>query len=126
MKKLAGTLSAALAFGFLALPVMANDQEEEPTRNCLPMSHIDRIEVVDNSTMIFHMTGDKQYVNNLRYRCPGLKRNAFIHETSINQYCDLDTITVYDTTIGMRLGACPLGEFVLSEEGQETSPSVTD
>lgn len=126
MKKLAGTLSAALAFGFLALPVMANEPEDEPTRNCLPMSHIDRIEVLDDSTLVFHMSGDKKYVNKLRYKCTGLKRNAFIHETSINQYCDLDTITVYDTGIGMRLGSCPLGEFELYEEPKASHPPVTD
>ncbi|MEQ8801661.1 MAG: hypothetical protein RLP45_06455, partial [Haliea sp.] len=74
-------------------------------------NQIDRIEVVDDQTMIFHMHGDKKYINNLPYRCHGLKNNSFIHETSLNSYCDLDIISVLDVGLGMRLGSCPLGDF---------------
>lgn len=93
----------------------AMDRVEEPeaaeTRNCLPMSQIRRIETVDDQTLLFHMHGDRKYVNHLPYRCPGLKQNSFVHETSMNSYCDLDIISVVDLTIGMRMGSCPLGEF---------------
>mgnify|MGYP006427511335 CR=1 FL=1 len=91
------------------------DRVEEPkaaeTRNCLPMSQIRRIETVDDQTLLFHMHGDRKYVNRLPYRCPGLEQNSFVHETSLNSYCDLDIISVVDLTIGMRMGSCPLGEF---------------
>lgn len=85
--------------------------EEAETRNCLPISHIRRIETVDNQTLVFHMRGKDKYVNHLPYRCSGLKRNSFIHETSLNSYCDLDIISVVDLRIGMRMGSCPLGKF---------------
>lgn len=85
--------------------------ESAETRHCLPMSHIRRIETVDDRTLIFHMHGKDKYVNHLPYRCPGLKRNSFIHETSLNSYCDLDIISVVDLRVGMRMGSCPLGKF---------------
>lgn len=121
MKVLKGSYNIVLAVGFLSLPIMATAQGEEKTRDCLSMSRIDEIEVVDDSTLKFHMRGDETYVNNLPYRCSGLEHNAFIHETSMQQYCDLDTITVYDTAIGMRLGSCPLGEFELYTETEDAS-----
>lgn len=96
---------------FTALPALAGQQQGEKPRQCLPMSQIDHIEVVDNNALIFHMHGKKKYINRLPYRCSGLKRNSFMHEATLNQYCDLDTITVLDTSIGMRLGSCPLGKF---------------
>ena len=85
--------------------------EEEKQRHCLNISQIDRIEVVDNQTLVFHMHGDTDYINHLPYRCHGLKNNALLHETSLNSYCDLDVISAIDTTIGMRLSSCPLGKF---------------
>lgn len=85
--------------------------DDPETRNCLSISHIRRIETVDDQTLVFHMRGKDRYVNHLPYRCPGLKRNSFIHETSLNSYCDLDIISVVDLRIGMRMGSCPLGKF---------------
>jgi hypothetical protein len=85
--------------------------EDAETRRCLPRSQIRRIETVDDRTLIFHMRDRSQYVNHLPYRCAGLKNNSFIHETSLNAYCDLDIISVVDMRIGMRLGSCPLGPF---------------
>jgi hypothetical protein len=92
------------------------EKKQERERHCLSIARVNRIEVVDDQTMLFHMNGGKKYINKLPYKCHGLKHNAFIHETSIQSYCDLDTITVYDASLGMRLGACPLGEFEPYEE----------
>ena len=92
--------------------VYGEDNDAEPvTRHCLPMSQIDRIEVVDDQTLIFHMHSKTDYINHLPYKCHGLKHNALLHETSLNSYCDLDIISVVDTSIGMRMGSCPLGKF---------------
>lgn len=109
---IAGGLAAAMA-------VMAQAQDdsqqaaggEARNRHCLSISRIDRIEKVNDQTLIFHMHGDEKYINHLPYRCSGLKRNTFLHETSMNSYCDLDTISIIDTSLGMRLGSCPLGPF---------------
>lgn len=110
MKRLLSLLGIVLSGCVLALPATA-DEHGQKTRDCLPMTQIDRIEVVDDRTLLFHMHGDDHYVNKLPYRCPGLETEPFIHETSLNQYCDLDTITVYNASVGMRMGSCPLGEF---------------
>lgn len=97
----------------ITLPALA----ETSQRACLPMSTIDRIEILDDQTLLFHMHGDKKYVNTLPYECHGLEsEGTFLHETSLHSYCDLDIITVLDTNIGMRLGSCPLGKFELQEE----------
>lgn len=115
------TLTMIATLG-LALGTAATGQEKDAmdrvpkpksgeTRHCLSMSRIDRIEVVDDQTLVFHMHGKDKYVNHLPYRCPGLKRNSFIHETSMNSYCDLDIISVVDLRLGMRMGSCPLGPF---------------
>ncbi|PLW82048.1 hypothetical protein CWI75_13275 [Kineobactrum sediminis] len=105
-------LGSSVAFG-------QNDKNDPETRQCLPMSHIDRIEVVDDQTLIFHMHGKTDYINHLPYKCHGLKHNAILHETSLNSYCSLDIISVVDTTIGMRMGSCPLGKFEPYTEPEE-------
>lgn len=82
-------------------------------RRCLGINQIRRIEIIDDSTIYFHMRGGRgDYINHLPHRCPGLKsRGTFMHSTSTNNYCDLDTISVIDTNLGMRLASCPLGRF---------------
>lgn len=106
-----GIANVCLLTGMSVHVQAQENPDEQKARDCLSMSRIDQIEVVDDRHIIFHMKGDEKYMNRLPYRCPGLKNNAFLHETSLNSYCDLDTITVIDTTIGMRMGSCPLGEF---------------
>src|SRR6056297_2313928 len=110
MKRLPYLLAVGFSAWVLTMSATA-DEHGDKTRHCLPMAQIDRVEVVDDRTLLFHMHGDKDYVNHLPYRCAGLETEAFIHETSLNQYCDLDTITVYNTSVGMRMASCPLGEF---------------
>ena len=89
------------------------DGAQSSDRRCLGINQIRRIEIVDDSTIHFHMRGgEHDYINHLPHRCSGLKsRGTFMHSTSTNNYCDLDTITVIDTNLGMRLASCPLGRF---------------
>lgn len=100
-----------------ALPLQADeprgDKAEEKGPRCLSMARIQRIEIIDDETLRFHMRGrGPDYLNRLPRRCSGLKRQGtFMHATSTQNYCDLDTITQIDTTLGMRLGSCPLGKF---------------
>lgn len=122
-------VSSALLFLILTAPVALADQADSASgaeagakdsesaqssdRRCLGINQIRRIEIVDDSTVHFHMHGGgPDYINHLPHRCPGLKsRGTFMHSTSTNNYCDLDTITVIDTNLGMRLASCPLGRF---------------
>lgn len=92
----------------------------DQTRNCVSISRIKRIEIVDNQTLIFHLNHKVKYINRLPFNCPGLKsRGTFLHETSLSSYCDLDTITVIDASLGMRMGSCPLGKFEIYKEAKE-------
>ncbi len=110
-----------------ALPLHADqtkgDKAEEKEPHCLSMARIQRIEIIDDETLRFHMRGGgPDYLNRLPRRCSGLKRQGtFMHATSTQNYCDLDTITVIDTTLGMRLGSCPLGKFEKYTELEEGS-----
>ncbi len=107
-----------------SLTAAAGEQEGGPA-DCLWMPQLNRVEIVDDFTLVFHMSGGKRYVNILPYRCSGLKRRGtFLHETATNNYCDLDTITVIDTSTGMRLNSCPLGKFELIED--EVEPPATE
>jgi len=118
-----GTIVFSLVCVVVAPAIAAEPQSEEARseRRCLPISHIERIEVVDDQTLHFHMRGGQDYLNHLPHRCAGLKsRGTFMHATSTQNYCDLDTITQVDTTIGMRLGSCPLGNFEVYEEPEKT------
>ncbi len=41
------------------------------------------------------MDGGPDYMSTLPHKCPGLsKHDTIMYETSLNQLCDLDTITV--------------------------------
>lgn len=104
--------------------VQAAERSEERERRCLSISRIDRIEKVDDQTLVFHMHGNEKYINHLPYRCHGLKHNSFLHETSLNSYCDLDIISVVDTSLGMRLGSCPLGPFEAYTETDQGGDST--
>lgn len=116
------TVECLLTVFLLLTPVLSvmAEQQEEPARRCIPMHQIDRIEVVNDKTLVFHLHGDRKYVNMLPYRCRGLEHNAFLHETSLASYCDLDVISVLDTSLGVRLGSCPLGKF------QVYDPTMTE
>lgn len=110
-------VASALLFPLLASASFADqagdNRADSDERRCLSISHIRRIEILDDSTLYFHMRGGQfDYLNHLPHRCPGLKSHGtFMHSTSTSNYCDLDVITVVDTSLGMRLASCPLGRF---------------
>ncbi len=99
--------------------VAESDSVDAPERRCLSITRIRNIDIVDDRTLYFHMRGGEyDYVNRMPHRCIGLhSRGTFMHSTSTNNYCDLDMITVIDTSLGMRLGSCPLGRFEAVERG---------
>lgn len=82
------------------------------TVDCIDLIRIDRSEVVDDQTILFHMKGGKIWKNTLPYKCPRLGfEKAFSHKTSINRLCSVDTITVLDTTARIPGASCGLGKF---------------
>lgn len=118
MKALPSLLLAAgvnAALSLVTAPAMADGDKAEPAAkeavkgpNCLQLHTIDRTEVVDDYTILFHLKDNKTYVSRLPFRCHGLKfERGFAYSTSIPQICgNVDFITV------VRRGTtCPLGTF---------------
>jgi hypothetical protein len=81
--------------------------------NCIDIHRIDHTRVVNDQIIDFEMIGNKTYRNVLPHACPGLGFDeSFAYETSLQQLCSVDTITVLENTAGLRRGAsCGLGSF---------------
>ena len=119
-------------------PAAADDKLDEnleamSTVNCINTSRIRNTRIVDDSTILFYMSGGKAYINRLPRRCSGLRMaGGFGYETSTRQLCRVDTITVLRTGGGGMGAACGLGVFkpITREEigllGKEPEPEPED
>lgn len=100
----------------------AQDPDEEPRGvHCLNLKRIDRIEILDEEKLLFHMTGDEVYVNALPHRCTSLdRRDTLMYRTSSSQLCSLDVITVLEPLgFGFSPGiSCGLGKFYAVTQDQ--------
>ena len=125
---------------FIAFPAFAQDGEiaeeeteeetigafevfdREPVR-CIMPSRIDRTEIIDARTVVFHMRGSDTYVNRLTRDCPSLVREKrFSYDVRTNQLCSVDSIYVLEWW-GSSLNrgpSCGLGQFFpITEEEAE-------
>lgn len=87
---------------------------QDPPKQCVQLTSIRHISILDSSHIVFYMNGGKRYLNTLPYTCSGLKMSGTImYRTSLSQLCDLDIITVLESVGGeYRPGAsCGLGTF---------------
>jgi hypothetical protein len=128
----------------VALPSFSNAQDEDvfdrTPVDCISVSAIDRTDVIDDRTILFHMRGKKIYRNYLPRRCPGLDRHErFAYEVTSNRLCDIDTVTVLEQW-GSRLSrgfTCGLGAFhpipeeeveelELDKRGNRANPNAID
>jgi len=133
MKRL--TIASLLGL-FIAFPAFAQDGEtaaeesidaiedfdREPVR-CISPTAIDRTEVIDERTILFHMRGGKVYRNRLAFDCPRLVREKrFSYDLRTNNLCSVDSITVLEYWgASLREGmSCGLGEFypITKEEAE--------
>ena len=92
---------------------LADEVFGEPQR-CVNTRGVSHTEILDDSTVVFHMYGSMVYLNRLPHRCNGLRRSdAFSYELRTSRLCDIDTIRAVDYFGGtLRPGiACPLGKF---------------
>ena len=97
----------------LAFPVSA--EENDGAKKCIHINRISSVRVIDNQHIRFKMSGGTDYLNTLPHTCPGLgKHTPIMYKTSLNQLCDLDTVTVLNSIGGgfMRGASCGLGKFV--------------
>lgn len=95
-----------------------------PGPDCLELYQIDHTEIVDDSTILFHMKGKKTYISKLPYRCHGLKfEDGFAYSTSISKICGkVDIIKVL-----RRGNTCALGafhEYIKPEKGAKDAPAA--
>ena len=85
---------------------------------CVMITNIQESKVISDNVIDFYMRDGRVFRNTLPFTCGGLMTNkAFGYETSLNQLCNVNTITVIYTGGGPRKGAtCGLGDFVLVKQ----------
>lgn len=125
----------ALTGALLALPVLAQSDGEaegsaaaidvfdrEPVK-CIATNRIDRTEIIDERTVVFHMYGRSSYVTELSIACPRLvQTKRFSYDIRTSRLCNTDFISVLEywgTTL--REGpSCGLGMFypITKEEAE--------
>jgi hypothetical protein len=83
-----------------------------PAPSCISAIRIDRTEVVDDSTILFHMLGHEVYRNTLPQRCVGLRLDpqGFTYSPTDNSdaLCS-NLVTIRLNSYG---SVCMLGAFV--------------
>lgn len=112
---LATALSSSIPFA--VSQEIDEDMSNNTTKSehCLSSNRIRNNEILDSSHIIFEISSSKKYLNTLPNACPGLKKGSTImYRTSINKLCDLDIITILNSTGGgyMPGASCGLGQFV--------------
>ena len=121
-KRFQGTV--LLLAGILVLPAgNADDTDEQDpavadpageAQRCISIRRISRSEVVDSSNIVFYMRDKTIYLNVPPPTCPGLrKRDSIAYRPTVNQLCNVDTVTVVRTggAGGGRGPSCGLGMF---------------
>jgi hypothetical protein len=80
--------------------------------SCIPLQSIRETRVRDDRTIDFYMRGGKVYRNVLPGKCPQLGfEERFAYQTSLNQLCSTDIITVLTMPNATRGASCGLGQF---------------
>jgi len=101
----------------VASPAIAKDVVPAATAvgkplDCIQMNQVRETRVHSDDVIDFVTSGHKVYRNTLPGGCPQLGfEKRFLHQTSINQYCSLDTITVLTEPSLTRGATCGLGQF---------------
>jgi hypothetical protein len=134
-------LAAALVVAAGAQPAAAQKKDDPPgdrPQRCISLLNLDRTDVVDNRTILFHMRNGRIYLNHLSRDCPGLEREKrFMYSPTSTQLCEVDGVTVIEKWgFGFTRGfTCSLGEFhplsksefeSLMETTHTTSPSESN
>lgn len=109
-------LPVLLVAAATALPA-AQDKDAgaaKPPLQCIQLTGIRRVTILDNSHLVFQMNNGDRYLNTLPYTCPGLAMNQTImYRTSLDRLCDVDVITVLQS-VGQGFtprASCGLGSF---------------
>jgi hypothetical protein len=126
-------LAAVLVFTAGAPPTFAQRKSDPPDdgpQRCISLLNLDRTDVVDNRTILFHMRNGRIYLNHLSRECPGLEREQrFMYSPTSTQLCEVDAVTVIEKWgFGFTRGfTCSLGEFhPLSKSESESVMQTTE
>lgn len=118
-------LAAALIPLIIAAPALAESRSErraaqmsawveagEP-QDCIPLNRIRETRVLSDQVIDFIMDNGEVFRNTLPHKCPQLGfQESFGYQTSLNQLCNVDIITVIIPGVGPNTGAsCGLGRF---------------
>lgn len=90
------------------------DDDAVPSERCISRGRIERTDIVDERSILFHMRGGGIYRNVLSRRCPGLSdRKPFSYDARSSRVCAMDRITVLERFgAGLSPGvSCSLGKF---------------
>ncbi len=95
----------------------AGDEYRE-SKHCLRRSAYRRVEIINQEFLLFSKQGT-YYLNRLKRKCPGLRRNLLLTFTMRgNSVCRSDIVYVSDRFGSSFRATCHLGEFELIEEQQ--------
>ena len=100
-----------------AISSLADEETDENVRNCINTRSLRTTEVVDDSNILFYLSGKTIYLNILPRECKGLSRDRrFSYTTSGTSLCNFGTIRILsDRGGGLREGkVCRLGYFHLT------------
>lgn len=96
-----------------------SQEGDDETLRCIPVTRIDRTEVIDDQNIAFYLKPDDIYINRLGRACSRLDREKrFSYRRSTAVLCANDLITVLqDSGFGLGRGAsCGLGMFHPADE----------
>jgi len=92
-----------------------DSEEYVKTQRCLSTHSYNSVEILDDRHVLFKGIGDRYWINQLRQRCVGLRRNSTpVFRLRDSQICDMDTFQGVDNMFGMwsrSTATCSLGSF---------------
>jgi hypothetical protein len=80
---------------------------ENPPKVCLKLQDIQRSEVLDDRTIVYHMRDGKVWRNTLRRACPMLKNSPYTVVAGTDLICSNQQFI----HLALTGDDCPLGEF---------------
>jgi hypothetical protein len=97
----------------LSTPLESEDYVQ--AQRCLSTHSYNSVEILDDRNVLFKGIGDRYWINQLRHRCIGLRRNSTpVFRLRDSQICDMDTFQGVDSVFGMwdrSTATCSLGKF---------------
>jgi hypothetical protein len=99
-------LGLAVAAGGTSL-AMAQEDNKSRGNECITLSQVRRTQILDDHTILFHMSGKRIKKATLAFGCPSLKfYGSFSYRSYNNQLC-----ARFDTIVSRSGAHCPISEI---------------